>query len=97
MSSSRRERSRNLELARLQTGRFDHYEAEQFSIAKARKLLGADCMLSDQQLSELIGQLVALADVVVCAFLEQRKNRKTALSGQLLPMPTAAAPAVAVA
>jgi hypothetical protein len=32
-------------------------------------LLGGEkCTLSNQQLSEVIGQLVALADVMVCSF-----------------------------
>jgi hypothetical protein len=55
----------------VQTERFGCNGAKPFSAVKARKLLGGEkCTLSDQQLSEVIEQLVALADVTVCAFVE---------------------------
>jgi hypothetical protein len=55
-------------LAAVQTERLDSNGGKPFSAVKARKLLGGEkCTLSNQQLSEVIGQLVALADVMVCA------------------------------
>jgi hypothetical protein len=61
----------------VQTERFGCNGAKPFGAVKARKLLGGEkCTLSDQQLSGLVEQLAALADVTVCAFVEQ-KNRDT--------------------
>jgi len=77
LSSSLRGRSRSVALAAVQIERLECKEAKSFSDVKARKLLGEEkCTLSNQQLSGLREQLVALADVVVCAFVEQ-KNRGT--------------------
>jgi hypothetical protein len=61
-------------LAAVQTERLDCKGANSFSGIKARKLLGGESTLGDQQLSVLKEQLVALADVVVCAFVEQKRR-----------------------
>jgi hypothetical protein len=63
----------------VQKERFDCSGAERVSIARARKLLGGEaCTLSDQELSAQIRELVALADVAVCAFEEQRNLNRIA-------------------
>jgi hypothetical protein len=62
-------------LAAVQTERLEREGRQISALFKARKLLGGEkCTLSDQQLSGLKEQLVALADVVVCAFVEQKKR-----------------------
>lgn len=84
-------------LAGVHSERYDCDGAGRLSIDKARKLLGKDCTLSDQQLSELIEGFVALADAGVHAFVEQRKRRKSVASEQRVPTFEAVAGSEAVA
>lgn len=82
MSSSQRVRPRIAVQAQLQPGRFDTNELER---------------LSSDKVKELTDGASALADFVVFAFVEQRRQRKTAVSEQPMPLDEVAAPFWAIA
>jgi hypothetical protein len=94
MSSSQRVRPSTVQV---QTGRFDNNESGRLSSYRLRKLLGENCTLDNTQLEALTEELCALADFTVTAFVEQRKRQKIEVSEQLVSMPEAPAPVLAVA
>jgi hypothetical protein len=100
MSSSRRGRSAVLSEIEAESvpskigkelGRRKYNEAGQLSSDRVSKLLGERFALDHTQREELINGISAFADFAVSAFVEQRKQRKTAVSEQ--PVPTLVTPA----
>ncbi len=94
MSSSQRVRPSTIVQVH---GRFDYSESGRLSSHRLRKLLGENCTLDDTQLEALSDGLCALADFAVTAFAEQRKQQKTDVSEQPVPMLDAVAHVSAVA
>lgn len=94
MSSSLRVRPGTDLKTKVQAGRFDHNEAGRLSSNRVRNLLGEKCTLDNTQLEQLTDGLFALADFTSTAFVEQRKQRNTAVSEQPVLMPESTMPVV---
>ena len=75
---------------------FDNNEGGVLSCERARKLLGKDCLLTDQQLGAIINELMALAAVANDAFFETRKQRSSTASEQPVTSPLLVEPNTAV-
>lgn len=50
---------------------------KRLSIAECRRLMGAECGLSDAELEALRDQTYALADISITEFVQKEGNRKT--------------------
>ncbi len=57
-------------------------EGKRLSVQECRKVLGADCTLTDEQLKTVCVQLSALAGILVTEFAKGRNSRETQHTAQ---------------